>query len=308
MSGLLDVLLKLSDTQEAIRRTEALLLEAPGDKTILAMLESLGKRASKLEDSFLAVADSVGLDVCAYRLFSEGNARYSIHSLGSILQSFQMWFSTVYDALKNGPKLKAKISPEVLQESALDFAFSFTGSLGVALTIPSERQLFENDLQRAMVKTVDMLRAEATDQINKYAEELGGAVIHSFHNWVDSHVKSGAGADIRWLRGQTEVATIRAGIARFQRLESFIQTTTAPVEETFEVKGLLVGADTKKHSFHMVFENAEEIRGTMSEAIGEEHTVELPQEYIAIIRRTTSENLATGKKSHMYHLLRLRRV
>jgi len=308
MSRLLDVLLKLNDTQDAIRRMEVLLSENPADKSMLTMLESLQKRASSLEDSFMEASDVMGLDVCAYRLFSEELDRYPIRSLGRALESFQKWFSTVYDALKNGPKIRAKIAPDVLAESTLDFAFSFTGSLGVALTIPSERQLFENDLQRAMVKTTEMLEAGAAEEIHRFADELGRATVQSFYTWLENHVESGSGADIRWLRGKIEVAAVRADASRLRGVANLIQETATPEEVTLTVRGLLVGADTKRHSFHMVFEEADEIRGTMSEAIGEEHTVELPREYEATVRRTSTENPATGQRISTYHLVRLRRI
>ncbi len=306
MNALLDIVQKLTDTQAAIRKTEELLRECAGDRVILANLESLTKRASKLEDEFLVASHHAHLDVCTYRMFAEEAVDYPILAVGTALSDLQRWFSIIYDALKNGPKKRAKLPPDVVQESTLNFAFSFTGSLGVALTIPSERMLFENDLQRAMQKTIEMLRADSSDQVLYFAKELGRASIHAFYRWIDDHVKAGTGADLKWLRERQEVASIRVGHAHMANLEKAIEVMSDTEERMIELTGLLVGADTLRHTFHMVFEEADEIRGTMSESIGKEYTVELPKQYFAQIRKSSFTNYATEQESIRYHLIALR--
>ncbi len=308
MSDLLDIVQKLSDTQAIIRRTEAFLIEDPDDATILATLGSLSKRAAELETQFLSQAHREHLDVCSYRIFLEDSADYAVLAVGNALSDFQRWFSTVYDALKSGPKRRAHIAPEIVNDSTLSFAFSFTGSVGVALTLPSERMLLDNDLQLAMRKTVEMLRAESSDQVHNFANELGAASVVAFSKWVGDHVAAGTGADIKWLREEEEIVGIRANAEHMRSLQRAIEETSDTEEKVLEIKGTLVGADTERHTFHMTFEEADEIRGSMSESIGAEYTVELPRIYSATVRKTSSVSYSTDKETIRYHLLELKKV
>ncbi|HWR72899.1 MAG TPA: hypothetical protein VN604_06995 [Nitrospirota bacterium] len=308
MKNLLDIIQKISSTQDAIRKTQDLLRQFPKDYTIMANLESLIRRASALEDSFLHRAHQEHMDVCTYRMIADDNGNYPILSLGSALSDLQRWFSTVYDSLKNGPKQRARLAPEVLKFTTLNFAFTFTGSVGVAMTIPSERMLFDNDLQRAMHKTVEMLKAESSDQIHYFAQELGAASVRSLYNWVSDHIKTGVGAEIRWLRDLEILTDITIDHLHLSNLGKAIEETSDTKEEILELTGDLVGADIQRHTFHMAFEEANEIRGTMSENIGIEYTVELPKRYIANISKSSYVNYATEEEYIRYHLLNLKKA
>lgn len=308
MSNLLDIAHKISETQDAIRKAEDVLKEFPNDSSLLATLDSLAKRASELEVSYLSQANRDHLDVCSYRIFAEDVVNYPIISIGSALRDFQRLFSTIYDALVNGAKRRARLTPETVALSTLSYGFSFSGSVGVALTIPSERMLVDNNLQAAMQRMVEMIKAESSDQVHFHTTELGSASVRALYQWADDHVKGGVGAEVRWIHQNQEFASIKVDAERLKNLERAILETSDEEETTFTLEGILVGADTKTHSFHMVFEEAEEIRGLMSENIGEEYTVELPKAYKAKIRKTASINYATEKESASYYLLALERI
>lgn len=306
MSILLDTIDKLQSTQEAIRKTKELLTKHPRDYSLLANIASLEKRALSLEDDFLAEASTEHLDICTYRMFADERKTYPVLAVGSALSDLQRWFSTVYDAFKNGPKRRAKIAPEIAQQSTLDFAFAFTGSVGVAMTIPSERLLFDNDLQRTIQKIVEMAGADSVDKIHYFAKEVGAASVSAMYRWVSDHVVSGTGAEIKWMRKQTEVAAGTFEKHQLADLGRAIEQTGEETEEILNVVGELVGADINRHTFHLVFEEAEEIRGTMTESIGLEYTVELPRRYMAEIRKTSFVNYAKDEEYVKYHLLELK--
>src|SRR5450759_2760329 len=100
MSILLDIVQKIQDTQDAIRKARELAAKYPRDYAVLTNLEFLEKRALSLEESFLSEAHTDQLDVCAYRMFADDRSRYPILAVGSALGDLQRWFSTVYDALR----------------------------------------------------------------------------------------------------------------------------------------------------------------------------------------------------------------
>jgi hypothetical protein len=123
--------------------------------------------------------------------------------------------------------------------------------------------------------------------------------------WISHHVASGTGAEIKWLREQEEIAAAVFPAEQLAGLALVIQKTTDEVEEMFDLVGDLVGADIHKHTFHLVFPEAEEVRGTMASTIGSDYTVELPHRYRATIRKTRSISYATDEETVKYHLLTL---
>jgi len=308
MNALSDIITKIADTQAALRKLESAMTEAPTRASLQHAYDSLNKRHGILEAKFLAFASSNQLDVCSYRIFADGIANYPIHAFGSALRDFQRWFSTIYDALKTGPKQRARLSADIIAQSSLNFAFTYPGSVGIAMTIPSERLLFANDLQRAMVKTTEMLRAESSDQVHHFATELGAASVRTLYEWVNDHVDADLGADIKWISNENPIATAIIGAENLRNLKLALEETSDTEETVFEIRGWLVGADTQRHTFHMVFEEAEEIRGRMSENIGESYTVELPQHYIATIKKTAFRNYATDEERVTYFIETLRRA
>jgi hypothetical protein len=308
MNTLADIIAKINDTQAAMRKIEAAMAQSPSRVSLQLTYESFLKRHGVLEAKFLTYASADQLDVCTYRVFSETDGIYPIFAFGSTLRDFQKWFSAIYDALKTGPKRRARLSADIIAESSFNFAFTYPGSVGVAMTIPSERMLFENDLQRAMGKSAEMLGAESSDQVHQFAQELGVASIRALYAWVDDHVNANLGVDIHWITKDNPVAEITAGIEHMRNLKQAIEETSDTEETAFEARGWLVGADTKKHTFHMVFEEAEEMRGKMSQSIGESYTVELPQQYVAEIRKTTFTNYATDEEKISYFIESLRRA
>jgi hypothetical protein len=139
MPDLLDIQEKLQDTSAAIARAQRTLAQNLSIPSVAANLRSLEKRWNDLEHNFRAVADRIELDVCHYRLLFED--RPTLIGLTSIWIDFQNLFSLVYDALKNGPKQRARLAPDVVSETSLGIAYSYPGSVGVVLTLNNERLL-----------------------------------------------------------------------------------------------------------------------------------------------------------------------
>src|SRR5206468_2466158 len=114
---------------------------APGRPSLLANMKSLQNRYTALDEEFKAVASRYGVDVCSYRLFTEGG-RITASGVAKALLDFQTVFAQVFDALKRGPKRKSHISDEAIRETTFGLAYTFPGSLGVVLTLEKEAVLF----------------------------------------------------------------------------------------------------------------------------------------------------------------------
>src|SRR6266853_3568134 len=108
---ILELQTMLQDTNTAIAELERAVLQDPASLSLAANLRSLQKRHSTLEENFVALANQLELDVCKYRLFPE-SGRPTIAALSHAWADFQNLFSVVYDALKNGPKSRARVSAD----------------------------------------------------------------------------------------------------------------------------------------------------------------------------------------------------
>ena len=302
MNVLIDVIDKINSTQSAMRRIEDELSIAPDNISLQATYQTLFKRHQNLEEKFLDYSIQDSLDVCTFRLLSEVSGRYPILALGDALHTFQNWFSSIYDALKTGPKERARLSADTVSESSLNFAFSYPGSVGVVMTIPKERLIFKGNLESAMSISTDMLRSESSEHVHHFAQELGTASIRALNALVKSHVSSGLGVDIHWLRGSEPIAQVRAGYEHMINLQQAIKETSDIKELNITIPGMLVGADTVNHTFHFITNDEEDIRGKMSDSIGESYTVVLPKHYQAHIKKTSHVNYATNEEKISYFM------
>ncbi len=306
MSNVLEIQEKLQDTNAAIAQLERAMAVEPESLALSAVGKSLAKRQRTLESEFLAVVDSLGVDVCSYRLFGE-HARPTITALSNALGDFQTLVSVVFDAIKTSlPKMRARVSAESAMETAFRFGYAFPGSLGIVLTLPNERLLFgESKLDESIFTIFDMAKASDSSQILKFAKRLGPAPIRAMYKWARDQAQSGLGVEIEWRRDRDVRAKLLVQRPEFEHLQRLIDETSQETREEITVTGQLVGADVERRSFHMRLESDTEIRGFFTDAIGLSHTVELPKLYRANITKTVTIRYSTEEEDIHYHLLRL---
>lgn len=307
MSNILEIAELLQDTDAALSSLTRATAQGNAPKSLSLIRRSLLKRQSQLEKQFEQEAARTELDVCSYRIFSERESRPALLSLANALKDFQTWFTVVYDAMKEGPKQRARISPEILAETAFDFGYTFAGSVGFMLTMPNERLLIGSTLlDDAMAAVLEMAKSESSDQIASFSKRYGSSAIKQMYNWTTDHISGGIGADIEWRRDQNVRANLFAQLPHLINLQKAILETSDEVYETIRLRGMLVGIDTNRHTFHMTFPDAEDIRGSASEAVGTTaKTVELPKPYTAVLEKTTKINYATEEEKVTYHLVDL---
>lgn len=173
MTKLLEIQEKLQDTTAAIVELERTAIEHPQSSDIGLIRRSLEKRQSVLLSELSVEADSVGIDVCTYRIFGD-RERQTLRALVQTLGDFQTMVSTVYDAVKsNIPKIRARISPEMIKETEFDFAYTFPGSVGVVLTIPNQRLLgIESYLDETFSEIANMAQAKESSEVLSLRRDL----------------------------------------------------------------------------------------------------------------------------------------
>ncbi len=242
MPDILDLQEKLQDTTAAIAQLEHAVIENPDTPSLAANLRSLHKRREVLEALFLEMANQLEQDVCRYRLFVAGT-RPTISGLAQAWNTFQGAFSVIYDAIKNGPKLRGRVSGTAAEETALGFSYSFTGSVGIVMTMPNERLLLgETFLDQAIRTMFDLAGAHEHKQIREFAKTLGPAPVRAMYYWANSHVQHGMGAEIEWRREKELRARLLIQEPELARLTSVILQTSDETSEKLTYTGCCVAA------------------------------------------------------------------
>jgi hypothetical protein len=304
MSPLADLQSRLNDTHAAIAQLERAIAQDPGSTTLPVSVRSLEKRAATLQAHFLEEADRLGVDVCTYRLFTNGH-RQRMADVAKALLDFQRLLTVVFDAITVGPKSRAVIDADVTEQTALDFAYSFSGSVGMVMTIPNERLLLiDSHLDMAMRKVFELAKTESAETIDQIATTLGAATVRSLYRWADDHVQTGFGADIKWRRREEVRASLLIQEPELRRLTDAISVAPDTRTETLVLDGELQAADVKRRTFKLKIAGGT-IRGRFGDAITAEHKAMLPQRYRAYVLKTTRMRYAMDQPEETFFLTRL---
>jgi len=307
MSALTDIQREISEADALVMRHERALSEQPDLRSIQLNLSTLRKKRNALEREFLAASSAIGMDVCSYRMFAD-NFQPTILAFSRVMEHFQEAVTVFYDVVKtNHPKQNTHASGWATAETALNIGYTFSGSIGVVLTIPNERLLgIESDLDEAISLMFKLARSDdCAPVIADFVSRFGAGPVRAAYRWADSHIRSGLGADIEWRRGMEIRDHLFVESIHFESLKSAMDTTGEETVEEITVRGYLNRADIRAQSFRIKVESGEEIRGHFEDAISDAHTIEIPKWYTAHLRKTSRVKLSQAEDEHEFFLLSL---
>jgi len=273
--------------------------------SLLAQIRSLEKLRGSLEQEFEKYAAAEELEVCRYRLIPLEGQRASLNAIVNAWGKYQALFSSVYDAVKRG-RLEGRIKRRSLEETEFAFGFAYAGSIGLALTLPSRRLAglsLLQDLERTNNEIFAMAQARSSEQLAMFVERLGVPPVAKLSKWVDAQVQFAAGAGIEWqMSAQPNAPRLLLQLQEFKTLQEAIKEASVRTDPPVLMTGLLVAANTSKHTFEMRLDSGERLRGTFADAINAEHTAELPRRYVAKVITTRKIKPAT-EQEELSHFL-----
>jgi hypothetical protein len=227
----------------------------------------------------------------------------SISGLTAVLSAFQKVFTSVYDALERGPKQRAKAGADIIAATELRFAYSFSGSVGIMMTLPNDRLLVgETKLDEAMGQTLELLSARDKIKVEAMTEIVGLPAVRLAHQWATENAKSGFGADITWMRDNSVKKELRLQTQEIAEVASSIRQATA--QEELVVTGELLDVAMSAHTFQMQLSD-KTIQGQFQDAINAQHPAELPKTYRATLKVQQKIVIEDGKEEITYFLVRL---
>lgn len=305
MSALLDIRNLLQDTGATLEQLERAIARDPHDWSLAVTAESLKQRYTDLERTFAETAHSDLLDVCDYRLIPESESS-SIASVTKALSSFQEMLTVVFDAMKNGPKIRARLSPEIVAGSTLDFGYAYAGSLGFVLTMPIELVLIgESDLERAMRAVFEMAKAETPQQLAAYVPQVGVAGIRRLYAWSSAHADYGLSADIKWNRLDEERGRVLVQKEELSRLRGIIAQASEEKSEGFEMTGELMGLDVSGGGFRLSVPGGDEVTGKVADSFDRGATYQIHGRYSAKLLKKSKIYYSQEREEEWWELLEL---
>ena len=138
----------------SVARLESELQSRPKDVGLSINLASMRRMAEQARSEMERLAALNKIEICKYRLVPSLVNEYGLGHVSKALFEYQNLFSQIYDSIKNGKKSKAQIAPEAQRESMMDFAYTYSGSLGVVLLARGDRDFFEGKLGSGPIKRI----------------------------------------------------------------------------------------------------------------------------------------------------------
>jgi hypothetical protein len=305
MSAIVELQQRIQDTIARIAEYEkaAALPRAP--QSLFFGIRSLEKLKTELERDFARIAKDEELEICKYRLLPQQGTRPAITAIANAWSGYQALFSAVYDALLNGPK--ARTSKRVEGQTQLGFAYTYSGSIGVVLTLPNRQldYLTTRSLETAMQTIFEMAKSHNPEGLAAFKERLGIGPLSKLHHWTNAHTSFHAGAAIEWEISTGAKPELLVQIQEFEALKAALANFTEPTTATESFTGKLIGASLRRRTFEMLLDDGELIGGTFVDAITEKHEAALPHRYEVLLQTTTRMNPAIEKIEQKHVLLQI---
>lgn len=298
----------LSRAREAaglVSQLEARLAQSPSDMSLRINLASAVRMAERTEGELFEVAAADQVDICRYRLVRHSGDGFALQGISKSLEKFQEAVSNVYASVSSGPKARAKLSRDAKRDSEMLFGYSYAGSLGVVLLVPSERGLFITRFDD-VVKTINQVfDIQNNDELRDAVRTIGPAAIHKLYEWADTNRSSGYDLDLRWTNSNSIEAGRYIEVSQFGRLASLISVSSDVETDTTKVTGVLVGFNSMLKTFHLVVPDGDSYRGHLEDGFPVHKDWTVNRSYKAVVRSDVSTKYVTGEQTSVHHLVSL---
>lgn len=260
---------RLRDLEEALASQSALLKAKPnsfafslGYESLLQMQQRLLTERSELLMHRVAERVDIALDGAS---FQKDGA--SAGTLGTLLIRLQKLYSSIAQAITEGPTLRGPLSGQLVSATELRLASTFPSSFGMSLVVERDHGV-QNASYLPSATFERLFGLLATDQtpeaIMQVTGELGGRVLnHYLHianilRTTDSSLKfewsDSEGIKHYWLTSPKQAAETVTLLRGIKAVESV----------TLHIVGRIVGASLLKNRFEMMTADGQVIEGKVS--------------------------------------------
>ena len=290
-----------------VSRLEERLAHNPRDISLRMTLSSAVRMAERMERELYEIAATEQVDLCRYRLVRHaGGDNFALQSVSRSLEAFQDTVSYVYEAITGKPRKRAGLTRDARRETAMQFGYSYAGSLGVVLLAPSQKGLFSTKFDD-VVKTINQVfEIQNNDELRDAAKVMGPAAINKIYEWAAVNEEAGYDLDLRWTNSNSIEAGRYVDARQFGKLASLISLTSESEKKPIRTNGVLVGFDSVFKTFHLVEPDGESYRGSLADDFPMHQDWVVNRTYGASIVEENTTKFSTGEESKKYRLSSLR--
>jgi hypothetical protein len=299
---------RLRDLEEALANQRALLQAKPNSFAFSLGYESLLQIQQRLltERSELLthrVAERVDIALDGLNFHKDGA---SAGTLGTFLIRLQKLYSSIAQAITEGPTLRGPLSAQITSATELRLASTFPSSFGMSLVV--QREYGAQNTSHLPSATFERLFALlATDQtpeaIMQVTGELGGRVLnHYLHianilSTTDSSLKfewsDSEGIKHYWLTSAKQAAETVTLLSGIKAVESV----------TLHLTGRIVGASLLRNRFEMITVDGQVVEGKVSGNALRSISASFGKIVSAELDRTTVSDHRSGDAKTYYALV-----
>lgn len=277
----------------------------PSNAALRINLRSAQRLFERAEAEFRDIATKEEKDIVRYRLVCASSDEYLLPDLSNSWSSFQQLFSTIFDAFSDGPKERARISAKRRIETSFGFAYSFSGSLGVVLTVPSAKNLFFGKFEQTVQAINEIFSIDDPDEVRDMARKIGRASVQKIFEWSRANSRAGFDLDLSWepIGGRAFGQYIEQ--EKFTQIAEIIDATSDEESIAITEVGVLVGINTTRKTFHFVVPDGASYVGHLSPLFPSDKEWSVNKRYSAEISVKKTVKLATGQEVEAFSLVKL---
>jgi hypothetical protein len=305
MSDYASILEKTRQAYAAVSRLERAMVQAPNDAAIEMNFRSRKRMAERYQEELFIAAQEYHIDICQYKLKPQTENRFPLLGVSQSLETFQELFPLIYAALTEGAKNTAHLSMPMRIQTELEFGYSYSGSLGVVLFVPSSRDFFSTKFDQTIATIENLVTVSNTDEVLNLSKKLGRAIVNKAYGWSFGNYNADFSVDINWRKSNGHFAGRAIERTQLARIADVIGMTSEETINPFEATGILVGVDVPTRWFHFVVPDGDSFKGTFGPDISMVGTIEVNRRYRGRFLERIVRHLATDRAQRRYELLEL---
>jgi hypothetical protein len=306
MSAIGEILDDLAEADRVAQELRRLADTAPGDTIVRVNIDAVKRRRSDLERQLGALLAIRQLDLLRYRVeLFDGSAPPAMAIARSVVQ-LQLLVTTVFDAVRSGPKRVQHTSHENVRMSSLSFASMPGSKAGLYLSIPNDRLLvLASDLDTTFELIFELLSARAKTMLRSLAARVGIASVVAAHGWAENAVQYGLTTTIAWRKASDERRTVMLSHSDALLFKTAVESVTDDAVDEIDRPCELLAIDEAAGTFRIEATGGEIITGTLGEGFPRGGNWTTHFWYTAVLHRAVRIQYATGAETVRWSLRRL---
>lgn len=279
----------------SVARLENALAMNPGDRGLSINLTSMRRAAEEARKELARLAEINKIEVCQYRMVPIESGSYGLAHVSRVLLEYQKLFSQIYDAFKNGPKSNAVVGADAERESMMDFAYTYSGSLGVVMLARSDRDFLEGSLDKPIEAIFQILDINDIDNVKDISHSLGRAVVKRIHDWSKANVDGGFSADIQWKRSDGKLLGQMIDRSSLQKIVDLVGSTSDTKTVVIEIQAMLIGGNLGSNTFQLTVPGGDTYSGQIPKNAALPDAMTLGRMYNAVMEVSETYYYATDR-------------